>query len=468
MSNLSPGFLRFCHAIVTFTIAAIVAAIFAGSGPGLLRGIGSAAARQLDGPGANDDRRPHAGQSFTSRPQGLASTAISGYALLPFVAKPRPLAGPAGRQVPVPIVAGLLPEASAIAVDGNLVFIGAGSGLQIVDVTDPSAPRLLGTNLTKARNRLIAHQIVVKGDLAYLLGWEAEASSSITFFETHSAVLVFDVSNKAQPQLILDMGFRETLYSIAVQGTWLYATGWYSEPGGSHDPHFGLVRINAARSDALEHQGFQDLGMWLVDLQPMGDSWIVAGMSFPPDNRAALQSLNFADPASGRSLADLSAVQGMLTSVVLLNGQAYAILDDDPTQVSPGHLLAVDLAPADVAPAPTAIVGLNPAGCVQKSLAASEQTGLLLITCGQGPDTLVTFAPLVTGNAGPRFTTEPLGQVILPGQSDSCGFGFQQKPLAVGDDLAFVLGTRFGWNDTVLSIVDVAAPDSPRILSTLR
>lgn len=468
MPNPSPRFLHFCHAVVTFAIAAVVAAIFAGSGPGLLRGIGFAAARQPDEPGGISDRRPHAGQSLASRPQGRASTAISGYALLPFVARPRALAGPAGRQNPTPIAVGLLPEASAIAVDGNLVFIGAGSGLQIVDVTDPSAPRLLGTSLMKARNRLIAHQIVVKGNLAYLLGWEAEARSSTDGFETNSALLVFDVTNKAQPLLILDMGFRETLNSIAAQGTWLYATGWYHEPGGAHQLHEGLVRINAARSDALEHHGFQDLGMWLVDAQPMGDSWIAAGMSFPPDSRAALQSLNFADPASGRSVADLSAVQGMLTSVVLLNGQAYAILDDDPTQVSPGHLLAFNLAPVDVAPAPTTIVGLNPAGCVQKSLAASKRTGLLLITCGHGTDTLVTFAPLVTGTAGPRFATEPLGQVILPGQSDTCGFGFQQKPLAVGDDLAFVLGTRFGWNDTVLSIVDVAAPDSPRILSTLR
>ena len=169
MPNPSPTFLRFCHAVVAFTIAAIVA----GSGPSLLRGIGSAAARQLDGPAATSDHRPHEGLPFESRQQGLVSTAISGYALLPFVARSRPSAGPAGQKAPTPIAAGLLPQASAIAVDGTLVFIGAGSRLQIVDVADPSTPRLLGTSLVTSRNRLTAHQIVVPGTLLYLLCWEA-------------------------------------------------------------------------------------------------------------------------------------------------------------------------------------------------------------------------------------------------------------------------------------------------------
>ncbi|MBK7782573.1 MAG: hypothetical protein IPJ58_17720 [Ardenticatenia bacterium] len=357
----------------------------------------------------------------------------------------------------------MLPQASAIAVDGNLVFIAAGSSLQIVDVADPSAPRLLGTSLLTARNRLIAHQIVVTGNLAYVLGWEAQVQSSITFYEKHSALLVFDVSNRAEPQLLLDMGFRENLYSIAVHGTWLYAAGWYNEVGGSHIPHMGLVRINATRPDALEHHGFLDLGMWIVDAQRMGDTWIAAGVSFP-DQRAALQSLSFADPTRGQSLADLSEVKGILTSLALLNGQAYATLDGDQRQDSPGTLLAFNLAPVDVAPAPSTIVGLNPTGCIQ-SLAASERTGLLLVTCGSGRDVLVTFAPLATVTAGQRLTTEPLGRVLLPGQMCSNGF---QKPMAVSDDLVFVLGTLAGPDDTVLSIVDIAAPDSPRILATLR
>ena len=100
----------------------------------------------------------------------------------------------------------------AVAVQDNKAFIGIGSRLAILDITDQSQPELLG--ITEAFPDLVEN-VVISGNYAYVAA-------------TYAGVRIVDISDSANPQEVGVATGMELAYGIAVSGTRLFVTDPYS------------------------------------------------------------------------------------------------------------------------------------------------------------------------------------------------------------------------------------------------
>lgn len=100
----------------------------------------------------------------------------------------------------------------AVAVQDNQAFVGIGSRLAILDITDQSHPELLG--ITDAFPDLVEN-VVVSGNYAYVAA-------------TYAGVRIVDISDSANPQEVGVATGMELAYGIAVSGTRLFVTDPYS------------------------------------------------------------------------------------------------------------------------------------------------------------------------------------------------------------------------------------------------
>jgi len=110
-----------------------------------------------------------------------------------------------------PELVGRLPygAVSRVAVSGDYAYFNSGDTLKVADVSDPSAPHVVGYVVLPG----LASDIAVSGGYAYVAASEA-------------GLRVIDVSNPAAP---VEVGFVETLdvaWGVAVDGDYAYVAGW--------------------------------------------------------------------------------------------------------------------------------------------------------------------------------------------------------------------------------------------------
>lgn len=127
--------------------------------------------------------------------------------------------------------------AQDVAASGSYAFVADDqSGLEVVDLSDPSSPRIVG-NLDTAG---ISFQVAASGNLVYLIHYG-------------SGLRIIDVSDPAAPRQV---GFLSgsTYYGVAVEGTTVYLTIW------TGDAQSGLRVIDASDPTAPRIVGGANTG----------------------------------------------------------------------------------------------------------------------------------------------------------------------------------------------------------------
>ena len=121
------------------------------------------------------------------------------------------------KEFNVEYVGGFSGERAAVDVVGNYAYVADGTGIYIVDVSNPSSPTLLGScKNTEYAYGDYAYGVSVSGNYAYVADW-------------YNGLVIFDVSNPSSPTLV--KSYKNVLpTSVSVIGNYAYVangTGIY-------------------------------------------------------------------------------------------------------------------------------------------------------------------------------------------------------------------------------------------------
>jgi hypothetical protein len=104
-------------------------------------------------------------------------------------------------------------EANDVVIVGTLAYVADGlAGLQIIDISNPTTPQLIGSIDTPGKTR----GVDVSGNYAVL----AEGSPSI-------AVRVVDITDPASPQIIGNLTQQQEVIDVSVRGNFAYIAEWF-------------------------------------------------------------------------------------------------------------------------------------------------------------------------------------------------------------------------------------------------
>jgi hypothetical protein len=204
-----------------------------------------------------------------------------------------------------------------VAISGNYAHVADyTSGLQVVDITDPTNPSLAGSYGTPGT----AYSVAIAGDYAYI----ADADSGLT---------VVDISDPANPALEGRYVTADFAYGIALAGDYAYVAVGYS----------GLQVIDISDPANPASAGIHDTPSLARSVCVSGDYAYVA------DNSAGLQVIDISDPENPASAGAYDPSYGFATDVAVSGDCAYyadlnglrAVDITDPT--SPAFESGIDL-----------------------------------------------------------------------------------------------------------------------------
>jgi hypothetical protein len=101
----------------------------------------------------------------------------------------------------------------SVAATGDFAYIGGNRKLLIADVSDPSAPRVVGD--VQLPDDAWAHDVAVLGSHAYVAAF-------------YAGLLVIDVGTPSAPRLVGRVATPYAASSVAVSGSYAYFTDWHS------------------------------------------------------------------------------------------------------------------------------------------------------------------------------------------------------------------------------------------------
>ncbi len=166
-----------------------------------------------------------------------------------------------------------------LATDGQYVYVAAGNCLQIVDLSDASNPKVIGSVDTPGGSAGVA----VSGSYAYLACY-------------HCGLMVVDVRNPRNPRSIGSAAARNYAQGVAVSGNRAYLAEQIGEGEG------GTLEVIDITDPALP----KVLGG--VDVQ--GDGFlnvaVTGGYAYVAANRLGLEVMDVRDPADPRVAANLT------------------------------------------------------------------------------------------------------------------------------------------------------------------
>lgn len=113
-------------------------------------------------------------------------------------------------QVPIELVSQFGGPNKAVAVNGNVVYLGIGPRLAVLDISDPSSPTLLGRSEVFPA---VVEDVAVSGDYVYVAAGRG-------------GLLVFDVSSPASPVQVSTYLMSYGAGSLAVVGHHVFVTDW--------------------------------------------------------------------------------------------------------------------------------------------------------------------------------------------------------------------------------------------------
>ncbi len=216
-----------------------------------------------------------------------------------------------------------------LAVQGNYAYLAAGSeGLHIIDISDPSKPSQVGVLSNPPIN---IWDVSLVGTTAYLA-------------DRDNGILVVNVADPTQPQVVTSIPLP---HITKIQAT---ATRLYADDGG-----YSTIRV-------FDRNTYTELGNYryptnndfndLVDLRIANDvaSYTISGC-FHYSCSTAFYQTDFANPAAPTLLHSYNPGQNQTYGAFDLNGQfVFAHVNSNNPLTQPAFIQALSLTPLDVNP----------------------------------------------------------------------------------------------------------------------
>ena len=240
------------------------------------------------------------------------------------------------------------PGAFDLAVSGTTVFLAANwAGLQVVDVSNPSQPALIGSWTDGLGNQ--AYSVAAAGSLVYLayagsglkvldvsnpsaptpigsLGIPTRIvtlSGSTVYLQNGHRIVVVDVTNPTSPQEVGSVLLPSLPMSMVVSGTKVYVSTEFSG--------LQIVDVSNPASPSVIGQ------LPPTDGQVSGSSVAISGTALYMATTANHTTLQVIDVSNPGSPAPLGTVPGLVHSVAISGSSLYAGADDP--QVNRGNLI---------------------------------------------------------------------------------------------------------------------------------
>ena len=367
---------------------------------------------------------------------------------------------------------------NACAVSGNRAYIGMGPRLAILDISNPSAPALLGVSQVLPYPAL---GVVVSGNYAYVA-------------DNSAGLQIINISNPASPSLVGGYQiFGAWAYSVALSGNYAYVGGvgaglqiinvsnpahptyvgeWYDPNGYAYgvavsgnyayvaEPQAGLQVINVANPSSPIRVGGYDTS---------GYAWGVAvsgGYAYVADS-AGLQVIDISTPASPTRVGGCDTGGGAV-GVAIAGNYAYVADGDAGLQVID---ISTPASPNRVGGYDTSADACVVAVSGNYAYVADDFAGLQVIdvsspanpTRAGGYDTGGdAYGVAVSGNYA-YVANNAAGLQVLnisdptsPSPAGACSLGGAGSGIAVVGNYAYVADGRAG-----LQVVNISNPASP-------
>jgi len=302
--------------------------------------------------------------------------------------------------VPYPLIA------TGLTVQGSIAYVTAQSGLVIVNVANPAAPAILKTVYTPS----VAEDVVVSGSYAYVADYS-------------SGLQVINISNPATAAIVGAVDTPGNAFGVSLNGSILYLA----------DEYLGLQVINVTNPLAPAIIGTRDTPGNAQDLRSIGSMVYVA------DAQNGIEVINASTPTAPVIVGNIN-TPGYAWDLVISGGRAYVADGDSGLQI-------VDISN----PFSPVIVGHkdSPGTNVARAVAVSG-----------------SFAFVVANGAGPGENNFGLQVIDVSHLASPSVIGNVVLPLRY----TFSIEASGSWvyiaGDSLAAVVDVSDPSAPVVAAT--
>lgn len=192
-----------------------------------------------------------------------------------------------------------------IAIHNDLAYVAAGAGgLSVLDITEPEQPRLVQTFATDH----YALDVAVQGNTVFVANgpvWNGEQWGK-------SSVQILDATKSSDLQLITTYEMPEWLHGLATEGDWVYLAAGDS----------GILILDVKDPQKPREVSRRSVPGYALDIAKGDDTLYVADLA------AGLQILDIADPTQPRDIRYQNDIQGKVQMLELAGDYMYAASDE--------------------------------------------------------------------------------------------------------------------------------------------
>jgi hypothetical protein len=332
---------------------------------------------------------------------------------------------------------------SSVEIVGDLAYVtyesfsSAGSGMQIINVSEPQNPQLLGSYILPGSSGF--NSLFLNGNTAYV--------------STDGAMLIIDVTNPYGLQLLGSYPITSYTGSIAVVGNVAYLA----------DGDGGLQIVDVSNPQSPQFLGFYDTPSYSWSVQ------IAGNIAYLTDRDSGLYIIDVSSPQNPSLIGTYGGLPGYVSSVTIEGGRAY-LAGGFSTQILD---ISIPQNPVLIGSLPIATYGIDVVGNIVYT--TGDALTAFSVSNPQNPILLGSFesysdyarnvkvsdsiAYVADGIYGLQFidVSEPNNDQLLGHYSTS------NAPMyitGVGNTVYLATG------ESGLQIVDVTNPHNPQLLST--
>lgn len=355
---------------------------------------------------------------------------------------------------------------AALDVAGGFAYLASDGRLLVVDVRDPSHPRLGAEVMTEDQwaDAWDAASVVVSGGYAYVL--DRRVNGLIDDGLPDTRLLTFDITAPTAPRLVSWLDIQEWAFTMAVVDGWLYVSvaGW---DGLESEPRLGVATIDLSDPGHPRRHGFTELGFFAYSSAVTGDRMVLAGAydvwEAPP---AGVMVLDLSQPGAPRRVGAASGERGLGWSVAVVGGTAVRAGYDGAD--------AFDLASPDMRLLPIDLglpIDLEPLGNCSSMprVTADPRHFMMFATCG---DRGVLRVLAERREAGRLLGVDVVGSLPMDWRrvpsTHTETYHMTYTVHGADDGLVYLMQpVADPGASALLTIIDISTPTTPRIVGRL-
>ncbi len=208
-----------------------------------------------------------------------------------------------------------------VVAPGLIANLNAYRGLQLIDVSDPAAPKIVG----RAQINGYPVELYVHDDVAYVLmndwsGYSGSRFSAAVQARNGGVIAAFDIADSAHPRQVGEAfvpGYLSTSrLTKGSDGAALYAASseYAYDDVGAWTMH-AIVRSFDVTDGTLVEAGAVDLGGYIADIQATTDALLVAHTDWTSSqSHTRVTLVDISDPRGALTVGAEVAVQGIVAS----------------------------------------------------------------------------------------------------------------------------------------------------------